>query len=511
MQSKYRIHFFAQVFACTMTFFHQKGMAQNRSDRERIQRIDSFIEEVKGLFPEVPGISVAIVKEKKKWLTKGYGYAQAEDKIKCTDRTTFYIASCTKSFTGLAAALLDIEKRVNLNDRLSVYYPSTFFAHDIHADSISLIQLITHTSGLMNSPLTFRLAYSGDSDFAKLEYSLSEETLLNRSVGEFEYGNVGYNIYTMAIYAKLGIDWRELLDEKIFEPTGMKHTHTRVSEVSSGPYFPASPYGFDRDGRTVPLALRKRDNTMQSAGGVMSNARDMARWLLLEMNSGRIKRKQIIPANAFAIQQHEYVNTKLQKPPFQGEGKYGLGLHKSSYLNKPVYYHFGGFPGFYTHFSFLPENKIGVVIMTNEGIISPDVANLIATYTYEVLLGEDSTDVIFEEKLKGLRTSITNKLKDYARSSKEKASRPWLLSKSPIAYNGSYHQEAMGTITVENSNNEIWIRIGNLSAAALPYTEEESIRVELIPGRGEVIRFQKNEGGEIVGLTYADYIFTKIN
>jgi CubicO group peptidase (beta-lactamase class C family) len=484
-------------------------MGQGKSTYSQIQRIDSFIRKVKEVFPEIPGISVAIVKDQKTCLIKGYGYAELETKRKCTHHTPFYIASCTKSFTGLAAAILHTEEKVKLDEYVSSYFPSSFFTHPISVDSIQFRHLLTHTSGLENDPLTFRLAYSGDSDTEKAKSTLAGFTSRNRDIGVFEYSNVGYNIYTMAILEKYGIDWRDFLQVRIFDALGMKDTRVDVSKYAVGRNSPAVPYGFNRDTSIVPLYLSKLDNTMQSAGGVMSSAKDMARWLEVEMNLGIMGRKQVLPSESFKLQQTDYVRTNRQKPPFQGEGKYGLGLHIGTYLNNPVFYHFGGFPGFFTHFSFLPKKKIGIVVMTNEGLIGGEVAHLIATFTYQIMLGEDSVEFNFDEKLRALRESTTANLKSYVRSYEEKASRPWLISPNLIGYCGEFYSEAMGTMSITLEENELMLQIGNLKAIPLPYTEKESIRVELIPGRGEVITFLKNEEGIVVGLTYSDYTFNK--
>src|SRR5215212_8163905 len=125
------------------------------------QKLDSIMNALMAMDLS-PGAGIVVVKGTDVVYMKGFGYADVAAKRPFTPETEFYIASTTKSFTGLAAALLDKKGTFKLDQTLHHYLPALKLKAPMNADSISVRSLLTHTHGIGNGPVAIRLAYSGE-------------------------------------------------------------------------------------------------------------------------------------------------------------------------------------------------------------------------------------------------------------------------------------------------------------------------------------------------------------
>ena len=120
--------------------------------------------------------------------------------------------------------------------------------------------------------LVNRLAFTGQIDQGDIDRVFAEGTTFNpASFGNYNYTNLGYNIYGLALHYQLHKKWQDLLDERIFAPAGLKHTTASVSKARAKKYKLAAPYVIDTDaanaGEMVRSQLEKTDQNMQSAVG----------------------------------------------------------------------------------------------------------------------------------------------------------------------------------------------------------------------------------------------------
>jgi len=113
---------------------------------------DAQMRQTLATFPDLPSIAVVVIKDNKPIFLRAYGMADREGGMKADIDTLYYIASSTKAFTALAAAMLDKEGKIKFSDALTKYTPGIRFKSDI-PDKITIRDLLTHTSGLRNSPL----------------------------------------------------------------------------------------------------------------------------------------------------------------------------------------------------------------------------------------------------------------------------------------------------------------------------------------------------------------------
>ncbi|MEL6254491.1 MAG: serine hydrolase [Bacteroidota bacterium] len=483
--------------------------AQKKASQKAFEKsADKFYKSTLEEFGSVPGVSIVVVQGDKTLYKKGFGYADLENKLKSNAESNYYIASSTKSFTALLASLMDKEDIIKLDDPLSKYFPTINFPEDVPVDQIKIRDLLTHTSGIDNSPIGFRVAYTGNHDF-QTRLNLMKYCEANKvGHGTFSYTNVGYNIYAIILEKVTGKNWRDHLEERIFTPLGMNRTTGYISKAEEGNWPLAAPYL----GRSVEnierVYLNKQDNTMQAAGGLITNADDLANWLKVQIGNGKLNGKQIFPREIVEANRQAITDGKTPNPFFVGEG-YGLGWQIGHYKGEKAVWHFGGFPGFLTNISFLPEKGIGVAVMVNEGIAGNGLKDLYAAFAYDYLLGNMESEEDFKKTKEELLGQIRQLQERVANHEADLAKREWKLSLPFEDYCGTFESERYGKIEVKMKGKEIFMQYGNLYCVPTPYKEQDMFRAGWIPGSGRVVPFLVEEG-KVMGLRYMGEVFEKI-
>ncbi|MBV9217334.1 MAG: serine hydrolase [Acidobacteria bacterium] len=490
----------------SMSTFAQGGRL---TDGEFSRQFDAYIRAALEKTPDVPGLTIAVVRENKPIFIKSYGVADRATGLKANDETLFYIASSTKSYMALAAAILDREGKIKLSDPITKYARGLNFKNAI-PDKVTVRDLLTHTSGLDNWPLTFRLAYSGDSGPDEMARLFAAATTYNDSAyGKYKYDNLGYNIYAILLRNYLNKDWREVLREKVFDPIGMKHTTAYLSQINAKHWPHAEGYVIDAEtGSVIPAPIKKVDSNMQSAGGIYTTAADAARWLEVNMNDGRVDGKQVIPTDIIRAAHTGYTQTVRDAPPFVGNGEYGLGWQIGKYKEDKVIYHHGGFTGYRSHISFMPDKKIGVAVFVNNDFMGSRLADLFATYAYDALNGMPGLEAEYSKQLTDAIDQYGKSIVQMKAGAASRAARKSQLTMPLSAYVGSYKNEYFGTMDLSEKNGGLLLKMGVIELVPTAFTQKETVRVELVPGQGEVIKFNV-ENGKVVSLTYNNMVFTK--
>lgn len=471
---------------------------------------DAFIARTLEKFPEIPAVAVVVVRDDKPVFMRAYGVADRETGMRATTDTLFYIASSTKSFMGLAAGLLDREGQIKFDDPVTTYASDINFKNAI-PPAVTVRDLLTHTSGLRNSPLTFRMAYSGEVDDRDMDNVLAEGTSYSEADhGKFAYTNLGYNIYGMLLRHKLKKRWQDGLQERVFSPLKMRRTSAYISKMRAAKYPMAEGYLWDPvAGAVISSPLVKNDNNMQSAGGMVTTVEDLSRWLRVNINGGRLDGKQVIPAEVMTAVHTGYASSKRDEPPFAGPVKYGIGWVIGKYHDKDMQWHNGGFPGWSSHISYMPGERIGVAVLINESTVAGRVGDMLAAYAYDKLLGTDKTDETFAGQLDTLAGQYGKMKQSLTAAASERKKRASQLTRPIESYAGRYSSSLMGNIEIVAEQGTLAIRMGNIHVLSTPYIQPDTIRVEMVPGQGEVIKFEVDANGKVRALTYNEVRFER--
>lgn len=496
-----RFYGFMLLFAGCVTGIQ----AQDLLRRQFQKQADAFIQSLYDSVGSMAGMTVVVVKGDETVYQQSIGYANREKRVAVTPHTAFYIASSTKSFTGLLAAMLDERGIIRLDDPLVKYFPEVEFDPSLSVEQVRIRDLLTHTAGLENEGITFRTAFSGEHTPSDLIGILSHTRAREGGYGTFSYTNLGYNIYAMILEKVTGRPWQDWLEEEIFQPLGMDHTTAYMSKAEKNDWQLALPYAGLAPDDIRRLYLRKKDNTMQAAGGLITTGSDMARWLRLQLGRGMLSGERLISEAMIRKTWKDCVSIESGEGMFSGSA-YGLGWERSDYAGHVVLHHFGGFPGYRSHMSFMPDAQLGIAVLVNEGLSGFRVMNAVAAFAYDWWLGvpdvpgresDRAREVVAE--IRGIRERVRQHYRDLA-------SREWNLSLPFAAFSGTFTNDLLGTVHIQGSQSGIEARMGNLHCEATPYTEAETIRVEWVPGRGEVIRFELDNGA-VEGLYYSGNYF----
>jgi CubicO group peptidase (beta-lactamase class C family) len=486
--------------ACAAAAARPAG-AQQLTPAQR-SAIDSTLAGLFGL-GLAPGMGIVVVRDTQVVYLKGLGYADAESHRPFTPRTVFYVASTTKSFTGLAAAMLDLQGKFSLDAPLSRYLPEARLKPPRHADSITIRQLLSHSHGIAGGPVEMRLAYTGEyQGNDQLVALLAEHNALPDL--SYRYSNLGYNVAALAMERVTGESWKETLQRLIFTPLGMKSTSAFVSrfpaEQLAMPYG-STPTGYER------IRYGKTDANMQSAGGLVTTLEDAARWLEVHLNDGRLDGSQVLPAAAIREAHRPQARYSRDARGLSMVG-YGLGWNIGLLNGRDtLFIHGGGFPGFSTSMSFAPVHRLGIVVMANTGDLGGALTELAARAVYGIVTGGAP---LTADSLAVLRGMVARERENIRTDRARRAARPQITPLPFAAYAGRYENPLMGTLVLTLD------REGKLEASAgVAWSGVEvfdggkhQLRVELF-GSGSVLTMHV-EGDRVVSATLNGHTFRRV-
>jgi len=435
------------------------------------------------------GTAIAIVKGNKVIYQQNFGYVNIENQIKVDENSAFYIASITKPFFVLNALIKEHQEQLNTNVDLQSLFPKLVFSQ-FDAKQVSIKDLLTHTSGIDNSPLVWATAYSGIHDAESRKKLIANSyPNSNSSYGQFDYSNVGYNILSEMMNEAYPSSWQTQLQQEVFQPLEMNITSALISDSPTSNTVLAKPYSLLNADKNQALYLEKQSNTMHAAGGMISSISDMSRFLIAQLNNGAVDGKQIFPASVINKSHQKVATTDSSYLDFKRDG-YAWGWYTGKYKNNTMFHHFGGYSGFHTHMSFIPSENIGIIILNNEDFFSSKLTSLIADYAYSVLLNEENIETRLDNRLKELLAKTKDIDKMIAKQRHKLVQRPWLLSLDKKEYVGRYNNKLLGDINVTlNNENEFILRWGNLFTKATAYKSQDTMRIEFKPNSGKVIKF----------------------
>ena len=319
----------------------------------------------------VPGMAVAVVKEGRVVHAKGYGVRRLGEPGAVDADTLFGIASNTKAFTCAAISMLAEDGRLDWDDPVTRHL-ADFQMYDAWVTrEVTLRDLVTHRAGLGLGQGD--LMWWPATDFTRGEIVRGIRYLkpVSSVRSRYAYSNVMYVAAGEVVAQASGRSWDEFLRERVFAPLGMSRTNTSVGANRDNV---AAPHLLLK-GRVTPVAPMQADNC-GAAGAINSSVTDMARWLRMLVECGR---KGASPAPGCllkpeSIQRLWTAQIALATPdppaglePLRANfAAYGLGFGLRDYRGRKLVSHTGGLPGYVSQVAIVPEERLGVVVLTNQ-------------------------------------------------------------------------------------------------------------------------------------------------
>jgi len=405
---------------------------------------------------QVPGISVAIVKDGKVLVAKGYGVRKLGESTPVDENTLFGIGSNTKAFTTACLAMLVDEDKIAWDDRVYQRLPEFQMYDPYVSHEMTIRDLLTHRSGMSlgEGDLLFwpHSTYTRAEIIHQLRYMKPASSFRSR----FAYDNLLYMTAGQIIPAVAGISWDDFVRQRIFTPLGMSNTNTSNAVFKSGDNI-AYPHSIV-DGKLQVIPFVTLDNA-GPAGSINSSAADMAKWVMLQLNRGKLPDRAgrlFSEAQSREMWSPQTILPTPDPPPPLAALKanfadYALGWSLRDYRGHKLVGHTGGVAGFVSRVMLVPEQNLGVVILTNA-----EQGGAFDSILYHVLdhyLGLPATDWIA-----AFKAESDQELRDAAateqRQNKERntSSHPSLPLEK---YAGTYEDAWYGTATIRMENGHL--------------------------------------------------------
>jgi len=428
--------------------------AQDQAIAKKLQGFDAYMAKILKDW-NAPGIGVGIVSGDKLVFAKGYGFRDYEKKLPFTPTTLCQIASNTKLFTAVAAGLLVDEGKLTWDKPVREFVPSIRFYNNELNNTVTLRDMLAHRTGITrHDVIWFQSDDTRKQLFDKVVYLEPQEPLRQT----FLYNNLMYAASGYIIELQSGRVWEDFVRDRIFKPLGMLSTVYSVADMLKQPDY-GVPFTEKRDSfELYKIPYYEDIGGVAPCGAIISNIQDMSRWLIALMNDGKHAGQQVLPSAVLKATLQPAIALPNTAAEVRGYWEvlntaYGMGRETTSYRGHLLTFHGGDLPGFHSQVSFLPRERIGVLVF----VIGDHCASLYNTISYNVyerLLGMDQTpwsERLLELRLKGKKAGTEARAK--AGADRVPNTKPSHALKD---FTGSFEHPAYGILKISEKDSQLW-------------------------------------------------------
>jgi len=428
-------------------------MAQAEDITSKLQGFDSYMEKTLKDW-NAPGVGVGIVVKDKLVFAKGYGYRDYGKKLPFTPTTLCQIASNSKLFTAVAAGMLVEEGKLTWDKPVRDKVPAIEFYNDELNNNVTLRDMLSHRTGITRHDMIwYKADLSRKELFERIKYMEPKEPLRTT----FLYNNMMFAAAGYLIQLQSGKTWEDFVRERIFQPLGMNASVYSVADMLKQDDH-GVPFSEKRDTMELYQIPYYEDTAgMAPCGGIISNIQEMSHWLIALMNEGKYEDKQVLPPNVLKATLEPAIALPNTLAEVRGywellNSAYGMGRDTASYRGHLLTYHGGDLDGFHSQVSFMPRERIGVLVFVI-GDHCADLYNIVSYNVYERLLGLDKTP--WSER----RLAIRLKGKKAGTEARAKAGEdrvPNTQASHPLAdYVGEYEHPAYGVLKIGMKDQQL--------------------------------------------------------
>lgn len=409
-----------------------------------------IIEGLKGW--RIPGAAVCIVKDGQVVVMKGYGVKETGKADRVDENTLFMIGSNTKAVTSIAMAMLDAEKKLSLDDKVTKYMPTFKLDNKLAGEQAIIRDLLCHRLGFE----TFQGDFTyWDSNLSRQQVvrKMSQVKALYPFRTKWGYTNAGFLTAGEIIPVVTGQTWETYIKDHIFTPLGMNNT-VALSQDLPAAKNKATAHTIS-DNQLIKIPYCQIDN-LAPAGSISSSVNDMGKWVLALLQNGKLNGTQVIPAAAITatIQPHAIVGN-ANHPSGNNYELYGLGWFLQDYLGQRLFMHTGGVNGFVSSVTLVPGLNLGIVVLTNT-----DQNNLYEALKWEII------DAYLNQPFRNYSQTFLTRYnkREAAAQGVDKALRDSVAMKLPPvlplqSFAGQYTNDLYGNLTVtQTKTGELQMR-----------------------------------------------------
>ena len=426
---------------------------------QQLKDLDAYVHKAMKLW-QVPGLAVAVVKNGKVVLARGYGVRELGKPGKVDANTLFTIGSVTKQFTAAALGTLASAGKLSWNAPVTNYIHNFKLKSPYVTEHITLRDLLSHRSGYCDPGAAWYTSNASNiirrQRYQKPRYGFR---------AYFCYDNVTYLTAARFIPSITGESWNRYVEQHLFKPLRMSRTvSTERALVHSSNV--AEPHG-EVDGK-VKVIRRYWAHNMDifaPVGNINSSVNDMSHWLIMMLNGGRYAGKQILKPSTIKTMETQQmligdksrVGKDLRSIPGTGFYGYGLGLAIFDYGGHKILFHPGDIDGMAAALAMVPDEHLGVIVLSN--LTGNGARDGITFHVLQAYLGIPAYDMSahlykIAQKAKKRRHAIQQKL----------AATRQPGSKAPLPikdYAGTYEDNLDGVAKISVKNGHLVLRLGN--------------------------------------------------
>ena len=420
---------------------------------------------------KVPALAIAVVKNDSIVLMKGYGTRTMGTAQPVDEHTLFAIGSSSKAFTATLVAMLVDEAKMRWDDPVSAYLPGFQLYDPYVSRELTVRDALTHRSGLTRGDLVwYATDYDREEVLRRVRFLKPTWSVRSR----FGYQNIMYLAAGQAAARASGKPWDDLVRDRIFQPLGMTEssTSTRALAQSSNVATPHSE--IDDTLRVVPW--HNIDN-IAPAGSINSSVADMIKWVRFQLAQGKVGGKSLVSASALAETHSAQMVIPIsadsrQTNPYTHLSAYGMGWFLQDYRGRELDQHGGNIDGMSAMVALMPEEKIGMVILTNAN--GSPVPSIAMYRVFDALLGQPPRDwnaeyrKVFEKQRAQGREMLQKKL-----AQRVTGTRPSLALEK---YAGVYGDSMYGDARVKVADGKLAVTYGNRFDGELEHWHFDTFR-----------------------------------
>ncbi len=398
---------------------------------------------------KIPGVAVCIVKDGKVVVMKGYGVKELGTTNKVDENTLFMIGSNTKAFTATALAMLEADKKLSLNDPVQKWLPDFTLYDPWVAKEAMIRDLLCHRLGFETFQGDF-MFFDSDLSTAEVREKMGKLKPMYSFRSRWGYTNCAFMTAGEIIPKVTGTSWADFITEKIFKPLGMNNSLALLKDIDGA--------SNKATAHTVANGILKKvpyghiDN-LAAAGSISSSVNDMSHWVMMQLDNGKYYGNTVVPSSAIGQTRTPASilgngGTRFNRGHF---ALYGLGWFIHEYEGRKLVEHTGGVNGFVTSVTLIPEEKLGIIVLTNTDAngfyealkweIMDAYLNLpYRNYSQVYLAGQQANEAGTEKFLKAKRDTVAM------------ANAPELPLSS---YAGEYVHDVYGKMNITLQNNKL--------------------------------------------------------
>jgi CubicO group peptidase (beta-lactamase class C family) len=405
---------------------------------------------------QVPGIAIAIVKGGEIIYAKGFGFRDLDKKLPVSENTLFPIGSSTKAFTTFVLASLAEEGKFDWDKPVTTYLPSFRLYDRVLTERMTGRDLVTHRSGLPRHDLVwYGVPNLPRAELVKrLPYLENNKDLREK----WQYNNLMFLTAGVVGETLTGKTWEQNVRERILTPLGMNRSNFTIADMTKDADYSLGYREAEDTFKVERMDFREMVN-MGPAGSINSSVKEMANWVMLHLSNGQLARSFPGPAAGKRLLQADALKDMHAPHMTRGDGNpetpeivpvgYGLGWFIDVYRGRRVVHHGGNIDGFSSLVAMLPQENLGVVVLTNMN--GTPTRDLLVRYAVDRLLGLEPSD--WSDKAIAKRDLARSQGKE-AKSKLDETKKPNAPHTHPLAeYAGEYHHPGYGTLVVNSTSD----------------------------------------------------------